>query len=137
MTPLSIGDLASTFSTRLEMSRLKSETESLSTELSTGRKADIAAEERGDFSRLSALERSIAIVDRYKTANADTAFRLDTAQLALGNVQSTVSEGVSHLLSASAGQDPASFATAANAATLGLQSVLSSLNTSVAGASIF
>ncbi|WP_425092264.1 flagellin [Tropicimonas sp. S265A] len=137
MTPVSIGDLAANLSSRLELSRVKSEVSTLSTELTTGLKEDISAQERGDFSRVSALERSVSITERYKTANAETALRLEIAQAALADIQTSVSESASQFLSVSGGQTPATLDTAAATAKLELQSVMSALNTSVGGSALF
>ncbi|MEM9393512.1 MAG: hypothetical protein AAGA38_06620 [Pseudomonadota bacterium] len=137
MTPLSTGDLATHFSTRLHMSRVKTEVDTLSNELASGLREDIAAQQGADFSRISALERSIEITDRYSAANADTTLWLDTAQTSLDAVQRTVSQSAAQFMTAATEGSLSNLESASTSAERALSSVMSKLNTTVGGAAIF
>lgn len=137
MTLVSIGDLASGFASRLQLSRTRDDITRLSTEVSTGRTATIVRDAGGDMSRVSALERSMDIVSRYRVANSEAAFFLTSAQSALENAQGAVGTARSDLLLAGTSQDLLTLSTLGRTAEQSLEQVISSLNTQVAGASVF
>lgn len=97
MTSTSIGDLAQSMATRMQMTRLKSNLNTLTTELSTGRKEDVAKQMRGEFSAVAALEGEMRALSSYDVAVREGSLLLDAAQVALTNIYDQVEIGRAHV----------------------------------------
>lgn len=137
MSVLSIGDLAATFLIRRQSTQLKADLTRLGQELTTGRRQEIGRSLAGDFGPIAAIERSLATLSAYKTANTETAGMLAAAQLALGNVQSMQQDLGPALLTAATAQDATLIGATAEDARQKFAAVISSLNMSVADKTMF
>lgn len=137
MNTVSIGDLANTFTIRRQTSGLKADLNRLASEMTTGRKADLGASLAGDFGPFAGIERSLRALTAYSTANKEAAGMLEASQLALGNVQSMGRDLSAAVLTASNTEDPVMIGATAEDARQKLSAVVSSLNTSYAGRSLF
>ncbi|MDJ0858915.1 MAG: hypothetical protein QNJ03_07540 [Dinoroseobacter sp.] len=137
MTQISIGDLSSHWSTRLQLTQVREEVNTLSAELATGRRSNILAEQKGDLSLIAALDRSIDINNRYRAANADTQIWLDAAQTSLESIQASASLSASQLMSAASTGSLPALQNASIYAQNELSAVISALNTTVGGSALF
>ncbi|ABV95110.1 flagellar hook-associated protein FlgL [Dinoroseobacter shibae DFL 12 = DSM 16493] len=137
MTSTSIGDLAQSMATRMQMTRLKSNLNTLTTELSTGRKEDVAKQMRGEFSAVAALEGEMRALSSYDVAVREGSLLLDAAQVALTNIYDQVVDAGPDFLLTSEVSDSAMLKAAGQDAEQKLATVISSLNLSVAGRAIF
>jgi flagellar hook-associated protein 3 FlgL len=132
MPLLSVGDLAHTYQLRRLSTALKTDLGRLGAELSSGRKADIGALASGDFGPVAAIERSLAALAAYRTANAEAATFLDAAQLMLGDVQEMGRDLSPALLAAGTAHDPAMLNATAEDARQKFQAAVARLNARVA-----
>jgi len=134
---LSIGDLAMSFSNRLSNVRIRTEMNTLATELTTGRRSDIRTPLSGDLSPVAVIERSLSNLAAYNTVVSETTLFLTGAQAAL----SQVADGLKALAGAAIDMDnttnPALIANFAMDATGRFESLVNTMNTSIAGRSLF
>jgi len=137
MTSNSIGDLAQSMATRMQMTRIKANLNTLTTELSTGRKEDIAQQVRGEFSAVAALEGEMRSLSAYDVSVREGSLLLETAQTALTNIFDLTVETGPDLILASNVSDPAMLKAAGQDAEQKLATLVSSLNLSVAGRTVF
>jgi flagellar hook-associated protein 3 FlgL len=137
MTSTSIGDLAQNMSNRMQMTRLKSNLGTLANELSTGRKEDLSAQVRGEFSAVAALEGELRALSSYDMAVREGSLLLDTAQVALTNIYDQAVEAGPNFILTSDVSDSAMLKAAGEDAEQQLATVISSLNLSVAGRAVF
>lgn len=100
MNFLSIGDLAQSFRLRNHQARMQDTLQRLTTEVSTGLKADPAAAVSGDFATLSSIDRDLARIGAFATTGSEAATLADTVQSALGAVQDHVGTAMSGLVGA-------------------------------------
>lgn len=137
MNSLSIGDLANTFQLRRQSAQIKQDLARLSTELSTGKTSDTSAHLGGRFSSLSSYERDLTMLGRQiQTAN-EVQTQASAMQLALERVQEATSALSGPLAIASAAATPTDRAMVAQEARSQLGSIVSALNTDLAGRALF
>ncbi|WP_424974811.1 flagellin [Dinoroseobacter sp. S124A] len=137
MISTSIGDLAQTMSNRMQMTRLKSNLGTLTYEMSSGKKEDIASEVRGEFSAVSALEGSLKTLAAYENSVTEGVLLFDTAQASLTLINDLTVEAGPNLILSSEVSDPAMLKAAGEDAEQKLATVVSALNVSVSGRAIF
>ncbi|MGB1208199.1 MAG: flagellar biosynthesis protein FlgL, partial [Paracoccaceae bacterium] len=87
-----IGDLARGLALQLRQNQIKSEMEDLTTEMTTGVKADPARDLAGDTTRLSDLQTGLSRIQAYTIANTEAELIADTTQTVLGDIQSATEE---------------------------------------------
>lgn len=90
MTSLTFGDLAQSYALRSRIGNLKSETVRLSTELSSGRKSDVAKSVAGELSGLAGLERSRALLRGFAAAGQEVALRGEAQQASIAVITSNI-----------------------------------------------
>ncbi|PIE14126.1 MAG: flagellar biosynthesis protein FlgL [Rhodobacterales bacterium] len=137
MPMLSLGDMAQSFMLRHNNVRLSSEMTRLSQELTTGATSDVSAHLKGNFSYLGDIERSLRVLDSFQTNAAEAATFTDAMQLALDNVQTRTADLSTAMLTAGATELAEPKLHASTQARGDMQSLISALNTSVAGQSLF
>lgn len=134
---MTIGDLAQSLALRQDNLRIRADLERLSSELSSGKKADVTSAVSGDFGALSAIENSLVKLDSYEVAAKEARLMVQTSQQVLGQIQTSMAE-LSGALLLSQNGGPASLVDTAGAdARARLESVISVLNTQVSDRSIF
>lgn len=99
MNFISIGDMARNFKMRHQSGAMKQQLDRLTQELTTGRKADWAAEMRGDYSTVARIEGSLAVLGSYKTAATEAQLMAQTMQGALQTINDMVGDAGPSLLS--------------------------------------
>lgn len=133
----SIGDLAQSFMLRQQNAGLKQTMQRLTSELSTGRVQDTAKHLSGDFSRLTDIERSMTLLSGYKTAASEAALFAGTVQSVLERMQDVTSGLGTGLILVSGSTLPAVLQTNASNAEAQFATLVSGLNTDIAGRSMF
>lgn len=133
----SLGDLAQNLMLRSYGARIRTEINTLTRELSTGKVADVTKRLRGDFSHLADMDRSLRRLSAFATANAETRLLASASQTSLGIVEQTVTDLSDSLLSVSLSNQAVSHAQAGVKAQGALETMISALNTSVGGRSLF
>jgi flagellar hook-associated protein 3 FlgL len=133
MKSASMGDLALSFRTTQLNTKLKTDLEKLTVELSTGRKTEIAASVKGDLNPLISLERSLATIDSFSVANTEAALFASTLQASLEMAQDVATELGQTLLGVNNTPEANAVQAASKDARLRFDSVVSGLNTQVTG----
>lgn len=137
MTTVSFGDLAQSYLLKSQIGRLKGESTRITQELSSGKLSDIGASQSGDLSRLSATTRSRSLTAGYQSAAREAASHASASQAAFGMISDTIRELVSPLLMASQLTVPDQIKLTADDARSRLGLVLSTMNTSAGGRTLF
>ncbi|MCK0140311.1 flagellin [Aliiroseovarius sp. F47248L] len=137
MTIAGYGDLASAFQTRHLTAQMKQDMARLGQELSTGRKASLASHISGDFGPVAGLEHSLKLQSAYAQSVNEAAIVLAGAQTVLGNVQDQAETLSGNLHLAISSQNAGLLHTTGVDARERFASVVSSLNTSLGGRTLF
>lgn len=137
MPNLSIGDMAQSMMLRRQNTRLSSELGRLTEELATGQTSNPSRHLEGNFSHLSALERERSILESYGVAATEARTFTGTMQSALGKVQESSSDLAAALLAAGNGDLPEVVQSASGTAGEVFRSLVTTLNISVAGQTLF
>ncbi len=131
-----IGDYARQLVQRRQNSELRLRMDTLVQETGSGKKADLSGALRGDFSRLAAFERDLGALAAFGTAAAELRLRLESAQKALDLVQRDTGVFAGDLIAVPSSHERG-LDVLANDARSRFSSIVSALNTSVAGRSVF
>lgn len=132
-----IGDLAQFMTTRRHSAGLQTRLAQLTQEMSSGETADVSRHLNAGFRQLSDVEHRIALNAAYKSAGAEAATHAAAMQGALELVQTQLADiSAGAVLTGSGAGGPALAATAATARA-GLDTIVSALNTGVAGRPVF
>lgn len=137
MSLLSIGDLAQSYMLRRQNVQLKSQMSKLSEELTSGRTSDTAKHLSGDYSYLGDLERGSRVLEGYFTAATEARLFTGAMQNALEHVHTLTSKLSATLISTSNSNLPTVIASASFDARGQLATIVSSLNSNVAGRALF
>ena len=107
---------------------LKSQLQRLSTEMSSGKKADVAAAVSSDFKALAGIEHSLTTLDAYRTATTEAQLFAQTLQTAFDTTQTLASDIAPTLASAGTTGGVATVNAAAQDTRQKLFSAVSALN---------
>ncbi len=133
----SVGDLAQNLIARRQTSSLNNRLASLTAELTTGRKQDIGAAVRGDFSVLASMQRTLALQDAFDDARNQISPRLDAMQSALSGIAEPAADIGFRVLNAVNYEDEAGLDRNLSGIKGELENVIGLLNTRVADRTIF
>ena len=137
MGSISVGDLTQGFRTARQTSELKRALLRLTSEVTTGRTADVAKTMRGDFRALESIENSIAALDVHQISLAETRVFADAAQQSLGVVQEHLQSTGTNLISLIGTADSTVVNALVADARESLSAVISALNATAGGRTIF
>ncbi|NVO56808.1 flagellar biosynthesis protein FlgL [Rhodobacteraceae bacterium B1Z28] len=137
MNLTAIGDLARGLTLRTRATEIKTQIETLSYEMSTGKVQDISERLGGDYSQILDLDRSLARLDAFRTATAEADLFTDVMQQSLTTFGDSVGEITASLLSFGTANHTVTHEQAAVQARNELDTMMSSLNTRVGGRSLF
>ncbi|MEP3053349.1 flagellin [Ascidiaceihabitans sp.] len=137
MTSVSIGDLAHSYLLQRRGSSLRAEMSKLNQELTSGQVADIKSILAGNFSYLSDIETSMSHLNAYKTSSAEATQFTSAMQSALDVVQTQSTDLGTNILSVVAGGIDAVSRQVTVEAREQLGAIVNTLNTDLAGRSIF
>lgn len=137
MSSVSLGDLSQSFMLQKRSVSLRNDMSRLTDELSSGRVTDVREILSGNHNYLSELERSMEVLQGYSVANSEAGYFTASMQASLDRVQDFTGQlGLDLIL---VGQGPigvVSGSPSENAKTQ-LEGMISSLNTDIAGRSLF
>lgn len=136
MSLMSLGDLAQSFMFRQQNLQVRQEVNRLAEEMTTGQTADLARHLSGDFSYLSDIERSLGLLNGYRTSVSEAAVFTSAMQTALETIQTSSTKLSQTILETSSGARGIS-SLGAQAATHTFSQIVSALNTQTAGRSLF
>jgi len=137
MNYVSIGDMAQSFQLRQHNTQLKTTLSQLTHEVVSGVKQDIGAAVAGDFTSLSGLNRSLSMMDSYKVVSTEAALTTDTMQQTLGVIQSLSDDVGTTLMSDATNFSPTLLDVSVTDAAQKFSTIISALNTNVAGRYVF
>ncbi len=137
MSFVSIGDLSQSLQLRRDNARLKADLSRLSSEVSSGRIADLRGAEKGDLRPLAAIERTVALLDGYRTAVREAALFAETAQTTLSTLDASADELIGNLFLARTAASPTQIDAVGAAAASAFESAVARLNVQVAGRTVF
>lgn len=133
MNFVSVGDLARSFHLRRQSASMKQQLDQLSLELSTGKKADWAAETGGDYTSVAAIEHDLAALSSFQTANTEASVMAETMQTTLESISSMSQDAGASLISTLKTASDETIDAATTDAKQKFLSAVSALNTSVGG----
>lgn len=132
MNYVTIGDMAQSFQFRSHNTQLQRTLQTLSAEMTSGTKADLADAVSGDFRALSGIDRSLGALDAYRTATAEAALLAATVQSVLDTTATILSDIAPGLISAGTNASTTMVDTTALDARQKFDAVVGALNTRVA-----
>lgn len=136
MKLVSMGDLAQTFALRRQNSSLSAEIAKLTEELASGKTTTPASHMAGDYRYLSDIEHRSKTAQAYEAATLEAKGMATAMQAALGHVQDTSEALAADLLNAGHATQE-TWNTLSNQAEQQFSTIVSALNTSYAGRSLF
>ncbi|WP_339108759.1 flagellin [Thioclava sp. GXIMD4216] len=137
MSYYSVGDMAQVYSLRKHNTGLKNLVTTLSQEATTGLKSDVGKAVGGDFTQLSAITRSLDNLESYSLATTEVSLTAEMMQNALGTIQDYAINFGPDMISIGSSGDPTSLETLSTKAKTSLSTIVSALNSSVAGRFVF
>lgn len=137
MTTTPIGDLAQFRATRSRIAQAQRDLSRSSGEVSTGLRNDIGKHLKGDFARLTSVERTLRLTETYLNGTALAKSYFSGMQSALARAQDEVEELGPRMLAASGTGQTARLLTTAVGAEEGFGSVVQGINTQNGGRSPF
>lgn len=137
MTLNSIGDLARGLTLRARSTQIKTQIETLSYEMSTGKVRDVSARLGGDYSHLLDLDRNLERLDAFGVATAEARLFTDAMQLSMTTFSDSVSELSAALLSFGTSNQAVTHEQASVQARNELDTMVSALNTRTGGRSLY
>lgn len=137
MTSTSLGDLAQSFMLQRRSVALRQDLTRLTDELSSGKVADVRQVLDGNHNYLTGLERSLEVLNGYSVANAEATYFTGAMQTSLERVQDFGGALGLDLLLASGGPIGVTSGNPSENAQTQLQGIINSLNSDIAGRSLF
>lgn len=137
MAMKTIGDLAQHFATRRQNTDIKSRMNTLTAELSSGKVQDLTRHLSGDTVRVSSADHDLRQIASYQMANTETAQQLTAVQAVLAEVETMRADLSSAAVMITESSTPSDVEAVSNSAKETLNSLIQSLNTQVAGHSLF
>ncbi len=137
MNLTAIGDLARGMTLRTRATEIKTQIETLSYEMSTGKVQDTSGHLGGDYSHLLDLDRSLARLDAFKIATTEAGVFTDVMQQSLNTFDTSLAEVSATLLAFGTANQTVTHEQASVQARNELDTMMSALNTRVAGRSLY
>lgn len=137
MTVVSIGDMAQHFVSVRNSGRIKSDLARLGNELATGKKVDLNQALEGDAREVLALRHSLSQTDAVLASGRQLALSLGAVQTALSTIDASANTAARDFLTLSATSSPGQIATAVDKASGQFTSLVSTLNQTWNGRSVF
>lgn len=137
MTPATLGDLALPLLLQRSQTAIKTDMQRLSQQLADGTAADRAAHLGGDLSTIAGLEASLARIEGFRQANAQSTLIAQAMQTGLETLGTLASDLSSRLLTASTSGGALAVSTIATDARQRLDAAIAMLNTRVGEVSVF
>ena len=133
MAMTSLGDMAQLFTMRQNNTAIKTQMNSLTNELSTGRVSDLSAHLGPGQNRLVLMDRDLQRIDAFALSASELSQTLEVAQIALTAIQDEGNEVAQQFLLIDQTASEAQITLGAGRAEQAMMTVLSQLNTQFAG----
>lgn len=137
MTLNSFSDMGQLFMTRRDSNALKTDLARLTSELASGKKEDIGAALRGDFSTLADISRSLRLNATFRTSVTEASIAAAGRQASLERIQNEVEGFAAPLLALSGAGTEADLQIRLADAGGRFETAVDALNTRLAGRSLF
>lgn len=137
MPIVSIGDMSKHFISLKNSGEIKSDLARLGQELSSGRRSDVVSFLGGDTRQLLGIKHSISVVEGHLQTATETSMLLEHMQLALARVDDARSRTAETVLKINPQSQPLQIEQAAKTAKSAFSDIVSTLNGTYAGRSIF
>ncbi len=137
MMTTSIGDMAYSLVLRTRSAALKSSMTTLSNELASGQTSDVSGRLKGDYAYLTDIDHNLSRLGGYAVVATEAALFSDAAQLGLERMQGVATSLGTDLLTINPTYIDTAREQLGQQARSGLNTVLSALNGSVGGRSLF
>lgn len=137
MTSVSLGDLAQNFMLQRRGVALRKQMAVASEELTSGRVADVRDVTAGNFSYLNSVERDLRTLDGYRVVGTEAGQFAEATQLQLERVQDASADLGASLLSLASLPAGPQLEQGATEARAKLETIFASLNSDLAGRSLF
>ncbi|GGH39376.1 flagellar hook-associated protein 3 FlgL [Cribrihabitans marinus] len=137
MTVTSIGDLARGLTLRARSVQIKSQIDTLTKELSTGRTSDVTGRLKGDYSHLAELDRGLRRLDAFKVATSEAALLTTAMQQGAETVQDRAERLSNDVITLHPFGQAGKRAQVASNAAQDLQTMVAALNVSAGGRAVF
>lgn len=137
MAMTSLGDMAQLFTMRQNNTSIKTQMNTLTNALSTGRASDLAAHLGQGQNRLVLMDRDLQRIDAFALSASELSQTLDVAQIALSAIQDQGNEVAQQFLLIDQTATEAQITLGAGRAEQAMTTVLSQLNTQYAGRPVF
>ena len=137
MSSVSLGDLSQSFMTQRRSVALRQDLSRLTNELSSGKISDVSTVLAGNHNYLSSLERSMEVLEGYSVANSEAAYFTAAMQTSLNRVQESSGQLGIDLILAGSGPVGVIAGSPSQNANSQLEGIISSLNSNIAGRSLF
>ena len=137
MSLTSIGDMSFSLMQRTRSATLKSTMITLTEELTSGKTSDIRGRLANDYSYLTDIDHNLSRLGSYAVSATEAGLFSSASQLNLGRMQEVISSVGQGLLAINPTSIEVARLQTSNEARLGLDTILSSLNGSVGGRSLF
>jgi flagellar hook-associated protein 3 FlgL len=137
MSRMSVGDASLTSILQRQGAFLKGEVQRASTEVVTGRQADLGAGVRGDFSPLAAIDASLARLQGYRSTTADAGLLAQSMQTVMTTLSQISGEVGSSLMRSASLTTPTQVNAAAAESLARLGTAMAALNTQTSGRALF
>lgn len=132
-----IGDLAKGIAIRRQNLVIKTETFSAGQTMAAGERNSMDVAQSGESSKLSGLQRELNLLEEFGRATSQVRTKYETVQLALDQIRNETSETVLTVMTEIGQSQPALPRISAAEAEHAVRSVVSTLNRSVSGSSLF
>lgn len=133
----SIGDMAQALVLRSRNVQIRQQIDRLGVELTTGVVADRATHLSGDMTTLATLDRTLSVLAGFRVATTEAAHVTEVMQATLGNMQNRTEDLSMKLVQTDLLESPNLRATMAREATFALDAVMTDLNKSAGGRTLF
>ncbi|MCF6232440.1 MAG: flagellar biosynthesis protein FlgL [Rhodobacteraceae bacterium] len=137
MSLTNIGDMSFSLMQQTRSAALKSSMITLTQELTTGQTSDIRGRLASDYSYLTDIDQNLARLDGYAISATEAGLFSSASQQSLERIQGVISTVSEDLLTINSASLEVARLQASNEARLGLDTILSALNGSVGGRSLF
>ncbi|WP_298936452.1 flagellin [uncultured Ruegeria sp.] len=137
MNLIAMGDLARGLTLRSRATEIKTQIETLSYEMSSGKVQDVSGRLGGDYSQILDLDRNLARLDAFKIATSEAGLFTDVMQQSLTTFDTSVGEVSSSLLAFGTAKHTVTHEQASVQARNELDTMMSALNTRVGGRSLY
>ncbi|WP_439104627.1 flagellin [Celeribacter marinus] len=137
MNSVTIGDLSTVFRRMSLVNQTKTNLETYSMEIASGRKAELSKSLSGNFTPLASMERTLRTIESYQRGVDDAVFFASSMQNVLGSVAGHVDDAAAPLFNSATYNNSATMEITSTETRATLDSVVYAFNTRAGGRALF